>query len=225
MADTCRGFICANGPIRFSDLNVVRDKNAFQTGTFKPDGDANRGQRCDGGSSSLCETEGFYSSSSNFAFMPDRNPDTPIAFSEFRNASVLTIAEIKAFPETTSRYKNNDNGCMVVDLDLGSITPDSTGAKCVNVCINAGSSDMILAGQINPASFTDGKFCIFKGAGASAGLDVTLQGDTSPNLAIHNRNPALSSNVSVTRNTIPIKYNDSGSPETITCIQTHTRTF
>lgn len=225
MADTCRGFICANGPIRFSDINVVRDKNAFQTGTFKPDGDANRGKRCDGGSSSICETEGFYSNSSGFAFMPNRDNNAPIKFSEFNNASVLTIAEVKAFPETTSQYKDNDNGCMVVDMDLASITPDTGGNKCINVCLNAGGSNMTLAGQINPAAFTNGKFCIFKGANAAQGLNVTLQGDTAPNLAIHNRNPSLACNVSITRNTIPIKYNDTGSPEVITCIQTHTRSF
>lgn len=207
MADSGTGFIPPTGPIKFSDINMTRTKNKLQTPGRCVDGDDPN--------SSAADSLNFYENPAGFAFFPNRNSlcGNTVAFSEFRNANVLTISCLQGFPETTSKYSNSDNAYMRVDLDLCTITTDSGGNQCVDVIVNKGSGN-IAAGTINPAAFTDGIFCI----GKSKNINLTFQGNTQASLSIRNTQ-CLNT---VKQLSVSFGQNDSGTAtSTFTCVQTH----
>ena len=73
--------------------------------------------------SSLVDQETFYKTK---AALPGSVTGTAVKFSEFYDASVLTIS-VNAYPETTSTYGTNNDGVIYSCFDCNSVVSGPTG--------------------------------------------------------------------------------------------------
>lgn len=104
------GFIPVSGPIKASCIRKARQSS-----------------NCSGSSDvfSACSCKDFFCTN---ASMPELGAGTPLNFSEFREASILTVS-VKSFNETHSTYGTNNNGQFRVVFNCDSVVTDGSGIK------------------------------------------------------------------------------------------------